>query len=143
MIKKIRSVALLDTHIWIWLVTNDPRVQAAAFLKKIKAFESHQGLRISIISIWEIGMLQAKGRIELPFSVQQWVQKALNVPGILITELTPEIAIESTHLPGEFHGDPADRIILATTKSLGGTLVTADREMLKYSKEHHLETLSP
>ena len=143
MIKKAQSLALIDTHIWIWLVANDPRIQSAAFVKKIKAFESHQGLRVSIISVWEVGMLQTKGRIELPFSVSQWVHKALNSPGILLAELTPEIALESTHLPEGFPGDPADRIILTTAKNLGATLITADQKMLKYAKEHHWETLSP
>ena len=90
-----------------------------------------------------MGILHAKGRIELPFSVSQWVHKALSSPGILVAELTPEIALESTHLPGEFPGDPADRIILTTAKTLRATLVTADQRMLKYAQEHHGETLSP
>ena len=143
MIKKAQALALLDTHIWIWLVTNDSRIQSAAFIKQIKEFEFYKGLRVSVISIWEVGILHVKGRIELPFSVGQWVHKALSSPGILVAELTPEIALESTHLPGEFPGDPADRIILTTAKTLGATLVTADQRMLKYAKDHHGETLSP
>ena len=143
MIKKAPSLALLDTHIWIWLVTNDPRIQSAAFTKKIKEFESHEGLRVSVISVWEVGMLQVKGRIEMPFSVGQWVHKALNSPGILLAELTPEIALESAHLPAAFPGDPADRIIFTTARSLGATLVTADQRMAKYAKEHHCDLLSP
>ena len=143
MIKKAPSLALLDTHIWIWLVTNDPRIQASRFIKRIQEFEFQKGLRISVISIWEIGILHVKRRIDLPFSAHQWVQKALDAPGFLVVELTPEIALESTHLPGEFHGDPADRIILATARSFGATLVTADLRMLKYAQEHHLEAVSP
>ncbi len=137
-------LALLDTHIWIWLVTDNPRVQSSPFIKKIKEFEAQHGLRVSVISIWEIGMLHAKGRLELPFSPHEWIQKALAAPGIRIAELTPEIALDSAHfLKGYPGGDPADRMILTTAKSLGATLVTADQKMLKCAKEHHWESLSP
>jgi PIN domain nuclease of toxin-antitoxin system len=143
MIKKAHALATLDTHIWIWLVTNDPRIRSSRFVKKIQEFESQQGLRVSVISVWEVGMLHVQGRIILPFSAQQWVQKALGTTGILAADLTPEIALESTQLAGDFHGDPADRMILATAKNLGATLVTADERMIQYAKDHHLETLSP
>jgi PIN domain nuclease of toxin-antitoxin system len=143
MIKKALSLAILDTHIWIWLLSNHPRVQSVKFLKKIQEFESHKGLRVSVISVWEIGILHARKRIELPFSLHQWVQKALGAPGISVAELTPDIALDSTQLPGEFPGDPADRIILTTAKSLGATLVTADLKMLQYAGGQHVETISP
>ena len=142
MIKKVSSLALLDTHIWIWLINNDQRIRSDKFIKKIQEFEDKKGLRVSVISIWEIGILHAKGRIRFPFSVHQWIQKALDPPGMLLAELTPEIALESAHLPGTFHGDPADRIIVTTAQSLGATLVTVDQRILKYAKEHHLEVLS-
>ncbi len=88
-------------------------------------------------------MLEVKGRISLPFSCLEWVQRALRAPGISLADLTPEIAIESTCLPGHFHGDPADRIIMATAKSLGATLITKDRRILTYAKNNHIPVLSP
>lgn len=135
---------LLDTHIWIWLINGDPKAGSPAFLKLIRQEVNRLSrIRVSVISVWEVGMLEQKRRIILPFSVLEWVQKALRAPGISLASLTPEIAIESTRLLGEFHGDPADRILVATAKSLGATLVTQDSNILSYSKKHALNVISP
>jgi PIN domain nuclease of toxin-antitoxin system len=64
--------------------------------------------------------------------------QALNYPGVQIIELTPEIATESTRLPGEFHRDPADQIIVATARVMKCKLVTSDEKILNYS---HVKTI--
>lgn len=133
---------LLDTHIWIWLVNGDKRLGSPKFLRQLDRKASRSGIRVSVISIWEVGMLESRGRISLPYSCLTWVHRALGAPGIALAPLTPEIAVESSRLPGEFHGDPADRIILATARILGATLVTQDSAILNYSKRQHIPTLT-
>lgn len=77
-------------------------------------------------------MLEAKGRLTLQLPVVEWVHQALRLPGLTLIPLTPEIAVDSTRLPGHFHGDPADRIIVATARQTGATVMTADRQILDY-----------
>ncbi len=99
-------------------------------------------IRVSVISVWEFSMLEFKGKIKLPHNILEWVYEALGAPGVSLAPLTPEIAIESCQLPGEFHGDPADRMIVATARSLGATLVTQDAHILAYSKKDYLRAMS-
>ena len=73
--------------------------------------------------------------------IRTWVRTALTKPGISLAQLTPEIAIESSHLPGELHGDPADRILAATARVIGATLLTKDRRLIEYSRRHYLRVL--
>ena len=88
---------------------------------------------VSAISVWEIAKLVEYRRLKLPCSIDKWFKQALNYPGISILELTPEIAVESTRLPGEFHRDPADQIIVATARIYNCPLVTSDNKILSYS----------
>jgi PIN domain nuclease of toxin-antitoxin system len=94
-----------------------------------------------VISIWELAMLENRGRVALPMNIRTWVDQALSKPGIAVSPLTPEIMIESVHLPGELHGDPADRMLTATARVLGATLVTKDDRVLRYSKLRHVRAL--
>ena len=86
-------------------------------------------------------MLEQHGRVALPMNIRSWVEEALSKPGISLASITPEIAIESSNLPGNLHGDPADRIILATARDLGATLITRDRLLLKYGKDGQVSTI--
>ena len=138
MSKDPASPILLDTHIWIWLMTGDKQAGSSKLLALITEKAKHSAIRISVISVWEIGMLESKGRIVLPYSCLEWVQKALQAPGFGLENLTPEIAVQSSRLPGVFHGDPADRILLATAARLRATLVTRDQKILHYLKKHPL-----
>jgi PIN domain nuclease of toxin-antitoxin system len=97
-------------------------------------------LAISVLSVWEVAMLESRGRITLSRSIDEWIDAALTAPGTRLVELTPAIALDSTRLPAELHGDPADRIIVATTRVLGGTLITFDDRILEYSSRGHVRT---
>ena len=121
---------LLDTHAWIWWVHGDERLSANQ-LKIIRESET-DSIGISAISCWEVAKLVERGRLELPVSLETWFEQALNYPGIRIMELTPDISIESTRLPGEFHRDPADQIIVATARVHDCPLITSDERILKY-----------
>lgn len=119
---------LLDTHVWIWL-----SVQKKNSLSS-RAKRSMQKARhkwISAISCWEIAKLVEKGRISFSIPTLTWILRSLTELGIYIVELSPEIAVESTQLP-DFHQDPADQTIVATSRVLGMPLVTSDNRILDY-----------
>ena len=71
---------------------------------------------------------------------EEWVRQALVSPGLTLAPLTPEIAIESSRLPGVFHGDPADRIIVATARRMRARVLTADERTLEYGRQNHVVT---
>ncbi|MEW6126493.1 MAG: type II toxin-antitoxin system VapC family toxin [Acidobacteriota bacterium] len=127
---------ILDTHIWIWWVHNDKKLTNNQ-RKWIKDNESY-GLGISAISCWEVAKLVELKRLTLPEPMADWFDKALNYPGILLINLTPQIALESTQLPPIFHNDPADQIIVATARVYDCALLTADAKILAYA---HVKTL--
>jgi len=123
-------VIILDTHVWVWWVHGNPQLPETHCVY-IQQAESH-GLGISAISCWEIAKLVERKRLSLPCSVGDWLNQALHYPGIRLLELTPRIAVESTQLPGEFHRDPADQIIVATARVYACPLVTLDERILAY-----------
>ena len=123
------SSLLLDTHTLLWMVENHPRLGAGAAGAMNRAGREDR-LSISAITLWEIGLLASKQRIDLHRDVMEWVHEVLALPGLSLVQLLPEIAVTSTRLPFEMHPDPADRILVATARRLGATLVTADRALL-------------
>jgi PIN domain nuclease of toxin-antitoxin system len=114
---------LLDTHYWIWFQAGDQEQFAPGILTAIQEGAGAGLLLISVISVWEIGLLESKGRIHLHAPCEQWVKEALAIPGLTLAPLTTEIALDSTRLPGLFHGDPADRIM--PPRRVGGTTFDA------------------
>lgn len=127
---------ILDTHSWIWWVSEPERLTGQQ--RTAIANSENDTLGISAISCWEIAKLVERGRLELDRDVAAWLSAALLYPGIQLIELTPEIAVESTRLPGGFHRDPADQIIVATARILKCKLVTSDQKILAYE---HVETV--
>lgn len=84
---------------------------------------------MSAISCWEVAKLVEYGRLELPCPVVDWLEQALAYPGVRLLNLSPRIAVESTRLPGGFHRDPADQIIVATARTLDVPLLTLDHRI--------------
>lgn len=134
------SLVLLDTHVWVWLLDGSTRLGPKA-RKAIQRSAADEAVLVSAISPWEVAMLVNKGRLVLDRDVGEWVQVALSLPGIRLEPLSPEIAVASTRLPGEIHGDPADRMLAATTRHRGSTLVTADQLLLNYNAQGHIRAL--
>ena len=132
---------LLDTHYWIWLQSGEATRFTPAILKAIEHASTNGNLLLSVISVWELGMLESKRRVHLNIPCEQWVAEALATPGLVLAPLTPEIALESTRLPTPFHGDPADRIIVATARRQRARLLTKDRTLLAYARRGHLTVL--
>ncbi|MBI3682172.1 MAG: type II toxin-antitoxin system VapC family toxin [Acidobacteria bacterium] len=121
---------LLDTHIWVWWVSQDPRLDSVrhAILRQNEA----AGLGVSIICCWEVAKLVENSRLQLDRPAEEWIARALAHPGIRLLDLTPRIVVESTQLPGSFHRDPADQIIVATARVHDCPLLTIDARILNY-----------
>lgn len=121
---------VLDTHIWIWWVHNDPLLQPS-YRRHLQAQPSNS-FGVSIISCWEVALLDAGGKIQLPLPIETWLRDALAFPQIQLLDLTPEIVVDANHLPGNFHRDPADRLITATARIHGCPLITQDSKIRQY-----------
>ncbi|HPJ44353.1 MAG TPA: type II toxin-antitoxin system VapC family toxin [Spirochaetota bacterium] len=134
---------ILDTHVWIWLINGDEKIRKAGFLTSINNALKNHSIIIPAICTWEISMLVAKNRISLTENTLEWINKASSAPGISIFPLSPEVAYESTILPGEFHGDPADRMIVATARITNGTLLTFDKQIINYAKKGYVKLQTP
>jgi PIN domain nuclease of toxin-antitoxin system len=135
------SLLLLDTHIWLWVVAGAPDLSAQVRNTIIEAAAAGT-LRIAAISLWEVALLAAHGRIVLGKSIGLWLDEALADPGPALDPLTPQIAIESYALPDAFHRDPADRLIVATARVTNATLITRDRRILDYAARGHLTAIA-
>lgn len=121
---------VLDTHIWVWWVHNDD--QLTDNQKEIIQTHEDEGLGISIFSCWEVAKLVELKKLILHCPIDEWLDIALQYPGTQLLSLTPKIVVESTQLPGVFHRDPADQIIVATARIYDCPLLTADDKILKY-----------
>jgi PIN domain nuclease of toxin-antitoxin system len=133
---------LLDTHLWIWLLNGDSLIQKPTVFSLIITASRKNALYISAISIWEVAMLEAKGCITFSTDITSWINDAVSAPGLQVVQLLPDISIDSTHLPGQFHGDPADRKIVATARFLKCPLITMDGKILVYAKKGFLDAVS-
>ncbi|HWF45236.1 MAG TPA: type II toxin-antitoxin system VapC family toxin [Candidatus Kapabacteria bacterium] len=128
--RRPKELILLDTHIWIWMVDKNPRLNPS-FAKIIR--DNDKYLSVSVVSCWEISMLVAKGRLDLGGPPEKWFEYVIAESGILVVPLTPRITAEAYSLPGTFHDDPADRMIVATARSRDCLLLTEDQKILNYS----------
>ncbi len=132
------GLILLDTHILIWWVSGDKQISKPA-LKAIEQELIDGEIIISSITAWEIAMLISKNRLVLSMDVETWLATIAQIDRVRFYAIDNEIAVKSATLPDEFHKDPADRMIVATARKLGCTLVTADEKILSYV---HVKTLN-
>ena len=136
------TAMLIDTHIWLWYAEGVSERLRPASLKKLEDARRTDGLVVSAISVWEIGVLSNKGRIQLSVPLRDWVDKALGVSGIRFAPLDAAAAAESTLLPGRPHGDPADRMLIATARTQNIAIATRDKDILEYGKLGFVRTIS-
>lgn len=135
---KHRSV-LLDTCAAIWIANGEPIADDAARLLG----EMHRtggAVFVSPITAWEVGLLVARGRLNLMMPPAQWFDRLLEAPGLRLSEMPPELLIASSFLPGSPPRDPADRILAATAREYGYQLVTRDATLLAYGEQGHIQS---
>jgi PIN domain nuclease of toxin-antitoxin system len=134
------SPLLLDTNAAIWMMRNEPLAQASQ--DAIDAsFQSSANVLVSPITAWEIGLLVSRNRLNLMATPRGWFERLLAAPGMGLAKLSPDILIAASFLPGTPPKDPADRILLATARDLGATLVTRDRAILAYAKGGYVSAM--
>jgi PIN domain nuclease of toxin-antitoxin system len=131
---------LLDTNAAIWLARDE--LKASASEKLDEAAGAGVATYLSPITAWEVGQLVSRNRLSLGTTPQHWFARILAMPNVHLAALSPEILIASSFLPGEPPSDPADRILLATARDLGATLVTRDRAILAYGESGQVSTLA-
>ncbi|MCF6101836.1 type II toxin-antitoxin system VapC family toxin [Mesorhizobium muleiense] len=132
---------LLDTCAIIWIALNEP-ITPEAKIAINGAAAVDEKVRVSPISAWELGLLSAKGRLAAAKSPASIFGEVIATPGIKVEALSPELLIESSFLPGSLHGDPADRILIATARAFDLTLVTRDQSILDYARAGHVRALA-
>lgn len=119
---------VLDTHAWLWWVSDPPKLGQAAE----RTVRSARRLGVSAISCLEIAAAAAKGRIALDRAPLDWLRQALSLPRVELLPLTPAVCVKATQLGRAFHGDPADRVIVATAILESAQLVTRDDRIRAY-----------
>jgi PIN domain nuclease of toxin-antitoxin system len=132
---------LLDTCALIWMMNNvDLNPTAVRYIDE--AYDRGEAVYASPITAWEIGLQASKGRFKSILTPRRWLEDLLRTPNLKLAELTPQVLLESSFLPGSPPRDPADRIIIATAREFGLTVVTRDRALLEYAKDGYLDAIA-
>lgn len=121
---------LLDTHAWVWWIEGDRRLgdDVAKALDELPADERPL---VADISLWEVALLVERGRRTFDMPLRLWLETAAHPRSVRVVPILPEIASEVAELPPTFHRDPADRLIVATSRALGVPVLTHDAAMAK------------
>jgi PIN domain nuclease of toxin-antitoxin system len=133
-----RLMIVIDTHVLVWWVSGSGKLSTAAKKALKTTLNSSSEVLISSISAWEIAMLVEKGRLVLSMDVESWLDEVRQIDGVRFLPVDNEIGVKATALPGDFHKDPADRMIVATARKLAVPVVTADEKILRYE---HVKTI--
>ena len=128
---------VLDTHTLVWWVTNDAELSEKA-KKAIERERAGGEVVISAISAWEIAMLVDRGTLAFSMDIDSWLSTVREIPRVRFAPVDVDVAVKSVQLPGVFHKDPADRMIVATARKFAAPLVTKDLKMRAYA---HVKTI--
>jgi PIN domain nuclease of toxin-antitoxin system len=121
--------ALLDTHVLLYWLGDSSRLSKAQ-RQLLETATEEAPLLLSDISLWEIATLCSLGRISLTLPLRDWLEQAVAYPLVERVSISPAIAAEVAALPDSFHRDPSDRIIVASARIMGATLLTSDRRII-------------
>jgi PIN domain nuclease of toxin-antitoxin system len=132
---------LLDTCAAVWIAESEKLAPQALHVLN-SAYEAGVPTYVSPITAWEIGLLASRNRLKLLITPQRWFARLLQTPTVQLAEMSPDLLIASSFLPGRPPRDPADRIIAATARDYGCTLMTRDRTLLDYGEQGHIRVLA-
>jgi PIN domain nuclease of toxin-antitoxin system len=132
---------ILDTHVFLWYMQANP-ILSPTFLKIMEKKEN-ETILVSAITFWEIGMFAEKGKIQFDMDTLDWVERALSCPIFQVVPLSPKIAAQSSRLSDNLHGDPADRILIATAIEYHAVLVTCDEKILSFGGHRTINVHNP
>jgi PIN domain nuclease of toxin-antitoxin system len=128
-------VFLLDTHVWIWALEGDSRRIGARTRRAISRMIAAESMQISMASVFEIAALHTSGRLRLAWPVERWIDEALSAARARLIEISLDIALDAGRMPRTSLPDPMDRLIAATAREAGATLLTCDRVMLDHARQ--------
>lgn len=137
---RMNNPIVLDTHILLWSLLK-PEELSEDTRQLITMAQENSQLLLCSISLWEIAMLKIKKRINIYEPIRDFLESVASIDGLSVKDISPEIAAESVQLMDDFHGDPADRIIVATAKCYGATLLTRDQKVLAWASLGHIKSL--
>ncbi len=123
---------VLDTHALVWWVTGDEHLSQRAAKVIERETRTDGSVVVSAISVWEIALLVERGRIALAMELDDWLAAVESLEGVKIVPVTARVAVQSIRLPGAFHRDPADRMIVALARELNAPVITADEKIQQY-----------
>lgn len=136
----MRPTLLLDTCALIWIM-NNADLSPAAVQHIDEAYDRGEPVYASPITAWEIGLQASRGRFKSMLTPQRWLEEVLRTPNMKVAELTPQVLLESSFLPGSPPRDPADRIIIASAREFGLTVITRDGPLLEYASQGYLRAI--
>lgn len=123
---------VLDTHVLLWWASGQTHQLSAPARQALDAETAAGKILVSAISAWEIAMLVARNRLALAMEVSDWLSTVARIPWVELVPVDRVLGVDSVQLPGKFHRDPADRLIVATARARGCPLVTADQKIRDY-----------
>jgi PIN domain nuclease of toxin-antitoxin system len=132
---------LLDTCAAIWITENEG-LDEPAIAAMDDAYSRREPVYVSPITAWERALLARKGRLASPVAPLVWFERLVRDSKLTVAALTPAVLVDSWQLPGQFHTDPADRILVATARAFDLTVVTRDRQILDYAGAGHVRALA-
>jgi PIN domain nuclease of toxin-antitoxin system len=121
-------VIVLDTHAWLWLSLEPARLSTTA-ARAIRRAMNDGGLAIASITLLEVARLVADGRVIPQGTPERWIEALIDRSGVTVKDITPAVAAVAVHFPDDFPRDPADRLIAATARTEGTSLVTRDARL--------------
>ena len=132
---------MLDTHVWIWIFEGSRHRLARSLPGRVERAAADGALFVSAISIWELAMFVAVGRLVLSRDLRSWVGAARRAPGARVVPIGAAVSLQAASLPRGLRGDPADHLIAATARRIGAWLVTADERLIEYGANGHVKVI--
>ncbi len=129
---------VIDTHVLVWWAGGTENLSGRARKAIERELKAGDEVIISSISAWEVAMLVQKGRLLLSMEVDRWLEEVSDIDGVRFYPVDNEVAVKSSTLPGKFHKDLADRMIVSTARKLAAPLITADEKIRSYA---HVKTI--